>query len=378
MFQLHGQRRRWFRPAVAATAVVAVTAGALALPAAAARPDEAGQRGGPARAARPDATFAHTGSFFVTENLRPDDDPMTPTSAEIVDVSRDGRTAVYTDGLSGRLGFVDISDSANPQPLGAIDLPGDPTSVAVHRDWALVAVNTSSDFVNPSGDLLVIDLASRQVLRTIPLDGQPDSVAVAPSGRYAAIVIENERDEDLDDGLIPQLPSGSLQVLDLAGQPDRWSLRTVDLTGLADTAPTDAEPEFVDINQRNQAVVTLQENNHLAIVDLRTASVIDDFSAGSVSVDQIDTVEEELGPQENGLIELTGSITDRRREPDTVKWVDHDTFATANEGDYEDENGEEGGSRGFTLFNIDGTVEYDAGNSFEHLVVRHGHYPEGR
>ena len=259
-----------------------------------------------------------------------------------------------------------------------MELPGDPTSVAVHRGWALVAVNTSPDFDNPSGELLVVDLATRQILRTIPLAGQPDSVAIAPSGRYAAIVIENERDEDENDGLIPQLPSGSLQVLDLAGQPNRWSLRTVDLTGLAATAPDDAEAEFVDINQRNQAVVTLQENNHLAIVDLRTASVIDHFSAGTVSVDRIDTVEEELGPQGNGLIELTGSIQDRRREPDTVKWIDHDTFATANEGDYEDENGEEGGSRGFTLFNIDGTVEYDSGNTFEHEVVRHGHYPEGR
>jgi hypothetical protein len=35
------------------------------------------------------------------------------------------------------------------------------------------------------------------------LGGQPDSVAASPDGRYLAVAIENERDEDLDDGVIP-------------------------------------------------------------------------------------------------------------------------------------------------------------------------------
>jgi hypothetical protein len=43
-----------------------------------------------------------------------------------------------------------------------------------------------------------------------------------------------------------------------------------------------------------------------------------------------------------------------------------------------DENGDEGGSRSFTLWNKDGTVEFESGASFEHQVIRHGHYPEGR
>jgi len=44
------------------------------------------------------------------------------------------------------------------------------------------------------------DIASKTIVRAIPLAGQPDSVAVSPAGDYAAIVIENERDEDLGDG----------------------------------------------------------------------------------------------------------------------------------------------------------------------------------
>lgn len=323
-------------------------------------------------------TLRHVGTFFVTENLAADDPADTSTSAEIVDLSVDGRTLVYTDGLAARLGFADVSDPANPAPLGTLDLGGSPTSVAVHRQWALAAISTSDDFDAPSGELVVVEMASRQIVHRVPLAGQPDSVAVSPSGRYAAIVIENERDEDENDGLLPQLPAGTLQVLSLAGVPERWALRPVDLTGLADVAPEDPEPEYVDINGRDQAVVSLQENNHLVLVNLRTASVLSDFSAGSTDIDDVDTVEEELGPQGNGIIDLSGSLVDRRREPDTVAWVDNDTFATANEGDYDDENGVEGGTRSFTLFNVDGRVEFEAGSSFEHEVVRVGHYPEGR
>lgn len=327
----------------------------------------------------PGPTLAHAGSFFVDDNLRPGEPLSTPTSAEIVDVTDDGRTLVYTDSYTGRLGVVDVRRLDEPAAAGSIDLPGSPTSVAIHRRWALVAVVISDDFDAPTGQLLVIDIATRAVVRTIELAGQPDSVAVAPSGGYVAVVIENERDEDENDGLIPQLPAGLLQVLALGGnRPDQWTMRDVALTGLADVAPEDPEPEYVDINSRDQAVVSLQENNHLVIVDLRRARVTADFSAGATDVTAVDTTEEELGPQDRGVITLDGSLTARRREPDTVAWVDDNTFATANEGDYEDADGVQGGSRGFTLFRANGRVEYESGSAFEHEIVRAGHYPEAR
>ncbi len=328
----------------------------------------------------------HTGTFFVQENLRAGEDARA-TSAEIVAFGQHGRTVLYTDGLATRLGFVDSHDIADPAPAGALDLPGDPTSVAVVGGYGLVAVVTSEDpdgdgplneYDAPSGDLLVVDLGTRDVVRTIELAGQPDSVAVAPSGRYAAIVIENERDEEDNEGLLPQPPAGLLQILDLRGGHAGWTLRDVALTGLADVAADDPEPEYVDINMADKAVVSLQENNHLAVVDLRRGEVVRDFPAGTVDVEDVDTTEEEIGPQGNGVISLDGSLSDRRREPDAVQWVDQDTFATANEGDYTDAHGVEGGSRSFTLFNSSGRIEFEAGSSLEHQIVRAGHYPESR
>jgi DNA-binding beta-propeller fold protein YncE len=267
---------------------------------------------------------------------------------------------------------VDISDPTSPVPTGTVAMGGEPTSVDVlGNEFVLVAVNTSEDFVNPSGKLVVLDVATRAFVREIDLGGQPDSLKISADRRYAAIAIENERDEELGDGAPPQLPAGYLAIIDLKGSsPAAWSRRDVALTGLAGFAPEDPEPEFVDINSRNEAVVTLQENNHIAVVDLKSGRVLRHFSAGSVSLDNVDAVEDDR-------ISLTDSIADVPREPDAVVWLPgpfgkSGIFATANEGDLF------GGSRGFSIFTSFGQTLFDSGNGFERMAVRHGHYPEGR
>lgn len=238
---------------------------------------------------------------------------------------------------------VDITDPASPAPLGTIEADGDPTSVGVAGRFVYASVNTG-DFVDPSGTLLVIDLVAQTIDSELELAGQPDSVAVSPDGTFLAVVVENQRDEDLDDGLIPQPPAGTLHVFRLVEGMIDGDPVDVDLTALAETAAEDPEPEFVDINDENVAIVTLQENNHLAIVDLETATITADFPAGTTTIENVDIADD-------SLIEYTGSIVDRRREPDAVAWLDTETFVTANEGDYTDADGVEGahgGSRSST------------------------------
>ena len=173
------------------------------------------------------------------------------TVAEIVSATPDGETLVYTDSESLEVGFVDISDPAVPAELGTLALDGSPTSVAVtpDGDWALVAVAGTND-------LVIVDVATRAVEHTIALGGQPDSVTINRSGRYAAIAIENERDEDVNDGAMPQGPAGLLTIVDLVGDPTGWATRDVALTGITDRFPEDPEPEFVDI-KAGIAAVTL-------------------------------------------------------------------------------------------------------------------------
>ena len=309
--------------------------------------------------------FDRIASFSVYTN---NEDPTEETVAEIVDASADGMTLVYTDSPLDQIGFVDISDPADPQPAGVVDVGGEPTSVSVTGNYAAVGVNTSESFVEPSGKIVIVDMTSREIVDDLDLAGQPDSVKASPDGRYIAVAIENERDEDIIvdevEGGLPQAPAGLLQIVDFGDFPNSWAIRDVDLTGLAEYAPGDPEPEFVDVNERNQAVVTMQENNHVVVVDLRKGTVTRDFTAGTVTLEGVDATEDDV-------ISLTETIEDVPREPDAVTWVGN-RVATANEGDLF------GGSRGFTVFNQRGRALYDAGSSYDALAVRHGHYPEGR
>ena len=316
----------------------------------------------------PSKFFNRTATFAVCAQIGSSCEDSTPTAAEIVAASEDGMTLVYTNSLKGEVGFVDIVDPANPKPLGRLAMGGEPTSVTVLGAHALVAVNTSQSFTNPSGKLVVVDIAKRSVVTEIQLGGQPDSVARSKDGKYVAVVIENERDEGLNKGALPQAPSGYLTIVDTVGAPTTWKTRNVDLKGLATLYPDDAEPEYVSINDDNVAVVTLQENNHIALVDLPTGKVTRHFSAGAVTLSQVDLTD---APRPN-LVSLTETQANRLREPDGVTWFSKTQFATANEGDLN------GGSRGFTIFNADGTVAYDAGNSMEHLVARIGHANDKR
>jgi hypothetical protein len=232
------------------------------------------------------------------------------TVAEIVAATRDGKLLVYTDSETENIGFVDIRNPYKPMPDGVVAVDGEPTSVAVldryYRKFALAAVDTSEDFVNTSGLLQVINIRTRKIVRTIELGGQPDSIAVSPDGRYAAIAIENERDEDLGDGRPPQPPPGFVVIVDLWGPPKFWRTRTVDLVGIPDLFPEDPEPEFIDINGKNIAAVTLQENNHNVLIDLRKGKVIRDWPLGGVNLKHIDI-------EENDLIELKGKQFKRLR-----------------------------------------------------------------
>ena len=333
-------------------------------------------------------------------------DAADETVSEIVAATADGNTLVYTDAIRGTIGFIDITDPGSPQPLGTVVLdpiPGDdtdysPTSVDVLGNrYALVSANTSQSLTNTSGKLVVVDVATHGIVTEIDLGGQPDSIKISPDRKYAAIVIENERNEDLcvggtqdgteadeDDcvdgggvlgGLpqtpyVPSNPPGYLAVLKLNGPPLAWGVPdVVSLTGLSAYAPEDPEPEFVDINDRNEAVVTLQENNHLVIVDLPTLTVKRHFDMGKVTLKGIDRTDD-------GVISLTETQADVPREPDAVAWVPGPfgqlNIATANEGDLF------GGSRGFSIFRRNGTVAFDSGNSLEELAVQHGHYPDSR
>lgn len=332
----------------------------------------------------PDADRYHRlATYPVYENRPAGEDPKTETVAEISTVTPDGNTVIYTDAAAKRIGFVDIRDPLKPVGVGTLSLEelghadDQPTSVAAVGEFVLVVVDTTGgDFANPSGRVDIVRVVDRTRVRSIDLGGQPDSIAISPDGSFAAIAMENQRDEEFtppggEQGDLPQPPTGFLQLLDLTGGPAGWRTRTVDFDVEAARAagldtPEDLEPEYVSINSRGQVALTLQENNGIAIIDGKTGAVVSIFTAGTQAVEGIDTAED-------GTLDQTGSIEAAPREPDAIGWIGDDHIATANEGDWK------GGTRGWTVFDAaTGAVVWDAGNSFEQLAVRTGLHIESR
>ena len=301
--------------------------------------------------------FNRIASFPVAENAP----EAEATSSEIITASEDGMTLIYSDSPGGGIGFVDITDAAAPKPAGYLTIEGEPTSVTEIAGKVYVGVNTSSSYTEPSGKLVVVDLATKTVEAEYELGGQPDSVAHNASGTLIAIAIENERDEDAGDGGLPQMPAGFVVIFDVNAK----TLKTVDVTGLADIGGEDPEPEFVDFNDNDEIVLTLQENNHLAIINGQSGEVVAHFSAGVVTTANADT-------KNDGNYAFTGGKADVPREPDAVKWLDADRFVIANEGDWN------GGTRSFSILNRDGTVLFDSAAQLDHNAAQLGHYPDKR
>ena len=341
------------------------------------------------RAAEPSSWFERVATYPVYLNVPAGVAPDEPTVAEISTITEDGRTVIYTDALGKRIGFLDISDPSRPVGTGTLDLAeignadDQPTSVAAVGDVVLVVVDESGgDFVDPAGRVDVVRLADRTVINSIDLGGQPDSIAISPDGTFAAIAMENQRDEDLtppggEEGELPQLPAGSVQVLDLTPtDASTWTATEVPLVlpngdplpiiAAADLyAQEDPEPEYVDIDEDNTLALSLQENNGLVIIDLASLTVTNAFSAGNATVSGVDTTDD-------GIFNADQAI-DVPREPDSIAWVGDGLVATANEGDLF------GGSRGWSVFDAaTGEVLWDAGNTFEHLAVQHGLFNDGR
>ncbi|MGI0524332.1 esterase-like activity of phytase family protein [Rhizobium giardinii] len=319
-----------------------------------------------ASTASAEPVFNRVASFAVADNLSADADKKSVTSAEIITASEDGNLLVYSDSPLKAIGFIDITDPRAPKAGGILSFEGEPTSVAIAGAKALVAVNTRESFVKPSGFLATVDLATKTMDAACDLGGQPDSVAINKDKTLAAIAIENERDEDVNDGQIPQLPAGDLVIVSLKdGAPDCASITHVPLTGLANVAGDDPEPEFVAFNSQDEIALTLQENNHIIIIDGTTGVVKTHFSAGTTNLSGVDA-------KRDGALAFTGELKDVKREPDAVKWLDDNRLVIANEGDYE------GGARGFTIFDKTGKVLFESGTSFEHAAAALGHYPDKR
>jgi hypothetical protein len=218
--------------------------------------------------------------------------PYNTSAAEIV--AHDPRTQqLFVVNAQGqRLDVLDIHDPTQPTKVAEVDLSAvGPVvnSVAVHG--GLVAVAVEAAVKTDPGHVVFLDRKLKH-LRTIQVGALPDMVTFTPNGKYLLVANEGEPNTYNDFGSETNGPSidpeGSVSIINLQRGVARATVRTAAFTafnhatldpsirifGPNATVAQDLEPEYIAVSHDSKtAWVTLQENNALATIDIRSATV---------------------------------------------------------------------------------------------------------
>jgi len=269
--------------------------------------------------------------------------------AEITAHDPQSQRLFITNGADTTLDIVDISDPTLPTLVDQIDITpfgAGLNSVAV-KD-GLVAVAVENENGNDPGSVVFFD-TDGEVVGGAGAGVLPDMVTFTPDGRYLLVANEGEpTDEGDPEGSVSVIdvgvsgfikPSTQIDFRDFDGSEDALRERGVRIFPDR-TASRDFEPEYIAVSpDSSTAMVTLQENNAVAKLDLGTMRVTDilplgvkDHSQPGNGLDASDR---------DGGINIQNWPVFGLLMPDAIGSfeVDGETyFVTANEGDARDED----------------------------------------
>ncbi|MEK3805391.1 choice-of-anchor I family protein [Bacillus sp. FSL H8-0547] len=217
---------------------------------------------------------------------------------------------------------------------------GDVTSIDIHTKKNIIAVAIQEADYAKSGKIAVMDYEGN-LLKTFDAGVQPDMVKISENGRYIVSADEGEPREGLEKGIDPE---GSVTIADLrtgsvkrAGFNDSEVINSdvhIRNNGTKADAARDFEPEYIALDKGGStAYVTLQENNAIAAVDLKTGKV---KSVKSLGYKDHSLPGNELDAARNDQIELERLPVLGAYMPDSVAYIKikgKEYLVTANEGD---------------------------------------------
>jgi hypothetical protein len=189
---------------------------------------------------------------------------------------------------------LDVSDPDNPVKIDFIDvsdLGGGVNSVVVKH--GVVALAIQADEKTDAGVVAAYWTRSLEFIGSVPTGSLPDMITVSPNARYVLIANEGEPNDDYSID-----PEGSVTVIEIFGQLEKVRATTVGfgefndkadelkaagvrIYGPGATVAQDFEPEYIAVSKDSRtAYVTLQENNAIAVLDLRKLKFTDILPLG--------------------------------------------------------------------------------------------------
>ncbi|MFT3846690.1 MAG: choice-of-anchor I family protein [Lacibacter sp.] len=204
---------------------------------------------------------------------------------------------VTNTGSSTRIDVVDFSIPASPVLSGAIDISpfgGGVNSVAV-SNGKLAAAIEGFEKTNP-GKVVIFKTTDHSVVKEVAVGSLPDMITYTPDGDYILTANEGEPNDayTVDPpgtvSVIAVKSNYQVTTLDFAAFASQASyLKTKGLRvfGPNATFQQDIEPEYITVDQNSKtAWVTLQENNAIAKLDIRSKKITAIFPLGFKDYDK--------------------------------------------------------------------------------------------
>ena len=246
--------------------------------------------------------------------------------------------------------LIDISDPTKPSLAQKIDVRpwgSQANSVAVRDGIAAIAIEGPTKTANGT---VAFFTGYGQFLSAVPVGALPDMLTFTPNGQMVLVANEGE-----PDGYGPGFtdPVGSVSIIDLRGGIETLSAADVTTAGFAAfnnepidpririfgpgaSVSQDLEPEYIAVSHDSRtAWVTLQENNALAILDLKSREVTRLVGLGFKDHNQFDAGMD-ASDRDAQSINISPQPVWGMYQPDAIDTFEYrgKTFlVTANEGD---------------------------------------------
>lgn len=316
---------------------------------------------------------------------------------------------------------VDVLDAETGALIEHLDVTrhgGLVNSIAIHGGLAAFAVEAVPDRRVP-GFVLFYDTRTRALtggINRVPVGSLPDMLAFTPDGRKLLVANEGTPNAVADAPYTPALdPPGSVSIIDVARRtvvatagldaviPQGDNVRLPASTGM------DYEPEYIAVGPYgDQAYVTLQEANAVAVLDVRRGAFTRLIGLGAKD---FSVPGNEIDPKDNdSLVDFVNVAAKGLFMPDSVatyRWLGIPLLVMANEGDFREDNADRSaassfgaappldrlrvsnrdsstgnlfaaGARSFSIRGPNGALIYDSGSLLDREAALRGIYDDGR